>query len=188
MTGLKDLVILYSTSSSSSIERISNVPCLELGEVNVPTYEVWSINISSMTSSWRKSMSFKSSAVRRLLILVESLNDYLISAAAPFECGYLVAGDGNSTFSIGWTVAFYSEVHLIPFATTTASQTPPASVTATPTSTDSVTATPTSTESLTPTPTATMSDQFTSVWAPCRAGRIIQLWLFLFLDAHVDAA
>jgi hypothetical protein len=45
MTGLKELIILYSTSSSSPVERISNVSCLELGGVNVPTYDVWLMNI-----------------------------------------------------------------------------------------------------------------------------------------------
>jgi hypothetical protein len=172
ITGLRDLVILYSTATSSSVELISNIACLELGEVNVPTYDVWSMNISSTTSSWRKSLSFNSSAVRRLLVSVDSLNDYLITVADPSEGGYLVPGDGNTTFSIGSTLAFHGEVYLIPFATTTASRTPTASVTATPIAT----------------PLATMSDQFTSAWAPCQARRIMRLWLFLFLAAHVDAA
>jgi hypothetical protein len=89
-TGLNDLVILDSKSSSLSAERISNVPCLELGAVNVPTYDVWLIDISSTTSSRRKSLSFSSSAVRRLLISIESPNDCLISAVAPFKGGCLV--------------------------------------------------------------------------------------------------
>jgi hypothetical protein len=161
MTGLNELVILYSTSSSSSIERISNVSCLELGEVNIPTYDVWLMNIPSTTSSLRISLSFNSSAVRRLLISVESPNHYLILAVAPFEGGYLVPGDGTGTFSIGSTLAFYGEVHFIPFATTTASHTAAASVTATPSATESVTATPSATDSVTATPMATMSEQFT---------------------------
>jgi hypothetical protein len=35
---------------------------------------------------------------------------------------------------------------------------------------------------------ATMSEQFTRAWAACQARRIMRLWLFLFLAAHVDAA
>jgi hypothetical protein len=157
LTGLKDLVILYSTSSLSSVERISNVPCLELGEVNVPTYEVWLLNISSTTSSWRKSLSFNSSAVRRLLILVESPGDYLISAAAPFGGGYLVSGDGTATFSIGSTLTFRSEVHLIPFATAAASHTLTRSITpcAMPTATAPTTPGATLLVTLPMTPTAT---------------------------------
>jgi hypothetical protein len=183
MTGLNDLILLYSTSSS--IERISNVKRFELGEVNGPTYEVWSSNISSTTSSWRKSLSFDSFAVRRLLISVESPSDYLILAATPFESGYLLPGNGSGTFSIGLTLTFHGEVHLIPFATATASYTSARSMTltGTPVLTKSVTATPTATESV----TATMSDQFTPVWALCQAGRIMRLCLFLFLVPHIDA-
>jgi hypothetical protein len=155
MTGLKELVILYSTSSSSSIERISNIPCLEHGEVNFLTYGVWSMIISSRNSSWRKSLSFNSSSVRRLLISVESQNDYLISASNPFESGYLVAQDGNGTFSIASTLAFYGEVHFILFATTTASHTPIRPMTSPATQSATGSATPTATGSATPTATTT---------------------------------
>jgi hypothetical protein len=31
-----------------------------------------------------------------------------------------------------------------------------------------------------------MSDQFTSVWAPCQARRIMQFSLFLFPAVHLD--
>jgi hypothetical protein len=158
-TGLNDLVILYSTSSLSSVERISSVSCLELGEVNVPTYDVWLMNIYSTISSWRKSLSFNSSAVRRLLTSVESPSDYLISATTPFESGYLVPGNGTGTFSIGSTLTFHAEVHLIPFATTTAIRTPTASFIGSQTAIESVPATPTitrtATESVTMTPAAT---------------------------------
>jgi hypothetical protein len=53
MTRWNGFVISYSTSPSSPAERISNVPCLELGEVNVPTDEVWPKSVSRATSSWR---------------------------------------------------------------------------------------------------------------------------------------
>jgi hypothetical protein len=89
MAGLNDLVILHSISSSS-IERTSNISSLELGEVNVPTYDVWSINISCTTSSWLEPLSFNSFAIWCLLISVESPNDCRISAAVSFQCGYLV--------------------------------------------------------------------------------------------------
>jgi hypothetical protein len=113
-------------------------------------------------------LSINSSAVRRLLISIESPNDYLISAVAPFRGGYLVPRGGDATFSICSTLTFHGEVYLISFATTTARHTPTGSVTAT--------------------PTATMSDQFTLVWAPCQARRIMRFSLFLFLAAHADAA
>jgi hypothetical protein len=91
------------------------------------------MNISSTISSWRKSLSFNSSAVQRLLILVESPTDYLISAAAPFEGGYLVPRNGTGTFLIGSRLKFYGEIDFVPFPTSTISHTAAVSGTATPT-------------------------------------------------------
>jgi hypothetical protein len=124
------------------------------------------MNISSTTSSWSKSLSFNSSAVRRLLISVESPNDYLISAAAPLQGGYLVPGDGSCTFSVGSTLAFHPEVHLVPFATIAAMHSPTGFMA----------------------PAAMMNDEFALIWAACEVRRINGFWLFLFLAAHVDAA
>jgi molybdenum cofactor biosynthesis enzyme MoaA len=101
-----------------------------------------------------------------------------------------VAAMPSATKSITVTRSATESVTATPSATESVTATPSAteSVTATPNATESVTATPSATESVTATPTATMSEQFTSVWAPCQAKRIMQFSLFLFLAAHVDAA
>jgi hypothetical protein len=110
------LVILYSTPSSSSVERISNIPCLELGEVNVPTYDVWLMNTSSTTSSWRTFVQFDRSLFRRLVVMVDSNGDWRLSATSGQLAGYFVSEANGGIFHIQSSLLFVPTISLTPYS------------------------------------------------------------------------
>jgi hypothetical protein len=81
--GRQCMTAIYSTSSPSSVEKVSNVTYVELGDVNRAAHDAWDLSSSSTTTSWPKSVQFDISFFRHVLIVGEGPNDSLISAAAP---------------------------------------------------------------------------------------------------------
>jgi hypothetical protein len=125
VSGEVDLTLLYTTTYQLAVEPFANIAALELGSLNLPRSENWTLQVLAKHESWAKSFPVDSSPVKRCFVTVAAAGKYGGLAASRVSSGYLQNGSFD-TFAIQRSTMFLPEVHVIVTSRST-EQTQPAS-------------------------------------------------------------